>query len=589
MYMQLLKSKLVIWTLITISVIAYLSSMVITKIDTNFDYRWFVFWLHISSILILLGGYVSQSFSRFHLKKLFSEAEINPILIILVVSGFVNFLLLQTYPYVSISDELRDGGLFVMRIASGALKNIFAYGSYNAHGLIIPTFTSFFYYIFGGSTLTYRFPAALLSSADVVLLYLLIRLVINRQTALWSAIILATLPLHMFFAHTQVVVAFNFFWTPIILLLLLNLLKRHSFIDYIFLGTILGFTCGFHAAVRAFACLVFLILLFLEFREMIFKRHVMQDKIYARLAKIVLLICFAIVGFGPRLFFTGPQDFFHTSRLSLGSKLPANNPIALDVLALKIKNNYIKSLMVYFYEPTSFFYSENKPLFPPFLSIFFILGIGYSFFVLKKYFLNILIFILFALPFINSAITDRVNADHRLSPLFSIGAIFVAIGISYCIDLIKNKKSKYLTGVIVLLYLSWKTAVFYIDQPANKNVPLRQYLSMHTFYFLQADKQYQASASSAQVCLFVSPTNYQYFNGNIGAGEQQQYLLPGVNIKYGLGNSIDDNEVYIIKGGCQTENNYASAINTYTISCKSDNKFTCPLNYTGDITIHYGK
>lgn len=571
--------------------------MAIAKFDTNFNYRWLAFWLDSLSLLILVFVYITNSISKFHLRKILSEKEINPIIIILIITEAINFFFLSKYPYVSLSDELRDGGLFAMKIASGVVKNIFAYGTYDSHGLIIPTLVVPFYYIFGSSVLTYRFPAALLSSVDILLLYLLIRIVLNKQTAFWSAIILVSLPLHIFFAHTQVVVAFNFFWVPVILLLLYTLLKKHRFIDYIFLGTILGFSSGFHPAIRAFACLILLVLLFLDFKEIIFKLFAIDRKIKIRFTKVILLLFFAVVGFGPRLFFTTPQDFFHTSRFVLQDKIETSSPITFDDLTT-IENNYMKSLMVYFYEPTTFFYPDHKPILSPFLAIFFVLGIGYSFFVLKNYFLNILLFILLALPFINSAITDSVNADHRLSPLFAIASVFVAIGISFCLALPKNKYWKYLFGIVILIYLLWQVITFYSNQPSNQNVELRDYLSMHALYFLQTDKQYQASPSAylqdmtlgttqSPVCIYASPANYQYFSGNSAIEEQQEYLLPNASIQFMQESSIDDNEVYIVKASCTGGNNYKSATRSSITTCTTDNQFICPLNYSGNITLHY--
>lgn len=593
--MQLLKSKSLVWALVVGSVAFYLLSMVIVKIDTDFDYRWPAFWLHIASVFIIFCAYALRNLRRLRPGKI-SLNEIGPVLVILMISVLVNFWLLSTYPYVSISDELRDGGLYAMDIASGTLKNIFAYGSYNGHGLIIPIFSGFFYHVFGSSLLTFRFPSALLSSLDVVLIYLLIRTVINKQTAFWSALILLTFPLHIFFAHTQIVVAFNFFWVPVILLPLYILLKKHRFIDYIFLGTILGFALGFHAAIRGFAGLIILILLFLDFKDIIFAK-LGEEKIRIRLSKMALLLFFALVGFGPRIFFTGPEEFFLSGSSAFKDKVETPAPFTLDGLT-KIKNNYTKSLMVYIYEPTTFFYSEHKPIFPPLMAFFFVLGIGYSLFVLKNKFLNILLFIILAIPLTNSAITDWVNADHRLTPILSISAIFAAIGISFCLGLIKNRYGKYLFGGLVALFLSWQVITFYTTQSANKNYELKDYLSMQALYFLQADREFQAPPAQklefanstrkrAPICLFVSPTNYMYMNNNIGIQEQQRYLLPNADINFAQENSINDNEVYIVKKSCLNSNKFTASGLTSVITCGSKNKFACPLNYRGSMIIHY--
>jgi 4-amino-4-deoxy-L-arabinose transferase-like glycosyltransferase len=587
------------WQLISLSIICYIVSLAIIKVDTNFDYRWLAFWLHISSITIILGIYISKTFSKLTLKKIFSEQNLNPLLLILAITLFVNFLLLPIYPYVNISDELRDGGLYTAKIASGAIKNIFEYDdSYQSHGLIIQTLTTPFYYIFNNSPLTYRFFAAILSSIDVLLIYLLIRQAIDRKTAFWSAIILATLPLHMYFARTEVVLAFNFFWVPVILLLLFNLLKQHRLIDYILLGTILGFVCGFHAAIRSFALLILFILLFLEFKDIILKKIKDGEKILTRLSKIALLICFIVVGFGPRLLFTGTHNFFHTSEFAFENKIESQTPIATYDIST-IKNNYIKSLTGYTYESVGYHYHHYKPILSPLLAIFFILGIIYALFVLKNYFLNILLFILISIPFLNSAITNLINADHRLSPLFSITAIFVAIGITFWLNFIKNKWIKYISIGIITFYLLCQVTAFYINQPAQYAKELKYYLTMHTWYFLQADKQYQASPvknlqymnsslPKSPVCLHMSPANYQYFNGNIGSIEQTAYLLPAADIQYSQENYINDNEVYITKNSCSNKLNLTSTTHTYKISCPSSrNIFACPPDYKGDILIHY--
>ncbi|HVA96859.1 MAG TPA: glycosyltransferase family 39 protein [Candidatus Acidoferrales bacterium] len=601
-FTKLIQSKNFPWIVVIVSIITYLYSLRIVSSDPYFYFRWLSFGLHIISLLAVLFLYILQNVSKIPLKKIVTEKEINPLIIIVLISVLANFLFLSIYPYVSIADELRDGGLYAMKIASGVLGNIFGYGSYDAHGLIIPTLTIPFYYLFGNSTLAYRFPAALLSTADVILLYFLIRLVLNRSTAFWSALVLATLPLHMYFAHTQVVVAFNLFWVPVILLVLFILLKRHRFVDYAFFGTVLGFASGFHAAIRVFACLILLILFFLEFREMIVKKFALEEKRALRFGKLAVLLIFFFVGFGPRLLFTGTQDFFHSSRFVFENQMQESSPITAQNIST-LKNNYIRSIMVYIYEPTTFFYPDVKPIFTPFLAIFFLLGIGYAFFVLKNSFLNILLFLLIVLPFFTSAITDWINASHRVSPLFAIASIFVAIGITYCISAIRHKNLRYLFITVMICYLLIQLLTFYTKQPANKNVGMPGYLDMHMFYFLQQEKQYQLSPtmslrymqqslqspnSLSHICLAVSPDNYQNYMSNYEAySQQQQFLLPNATIDYMKNRAIHNNEVYIVSGQCSNGNTYTTTHHTYTISCATGNNFTCPLNYSGTIRIYY--
>jgi len=579
-----------------LSIIAYLISINIVHNDPHFTYRWLAFFFNMLSLGIIFFLYVSQTATKNHFKKLFSEKEINPIIVILTITIVANFLLLSIYPYVSISDELRDGGMFAMKIASGVLKNIFGYGSYDAHGLIIPTLAVPFYYLFGNSTLAFRFPAALLATGDVLLLYILVRLVVNRSAAFWSALVLATLPLHMFFAHTQIVIAFNLFWVPVLLLALWHLLKRHRNMDYIFFGTLLGFVCGFHAAIRVFACVTFFVFVFLEFREMIKQKLIIEEGFVTFFTRVLLVLCFAVIGFGPRLLFTGPQDFFHTSRFIFESNMQANQALTLYNFAT-LKANYLRSLMVYFYEPTSFFYPVDKPILPPFLAIFFFVGLGYAAFVLRKTFLTITLSLLIILPFFTSAITDWINADHRASPLFAIASVFVGVGISYILSIIKNNTWRNIATAWILLYLGTQVLTFYTLQPANEKWKMRDYLSMHIIYFLQHDKKYQASpaeglhylqypATRTPACVFVSPANYDYLSNNFGILEQQYFLLPKAIIQFAVNPEMYNNSATVVPGQCPDTVPSNKNMHVYTISC-TENRSVCPLGDNGNIVLHY--
>lgn len=601
-FSNLFRAKNLPAILVATSIITYIFSMRIVSIDHSFSFRWYAFTLHIISLGTVFFLYLRQSLTKKHYKKIFTEQEINPPLLILIITIVANFLLLSIYPYVSIADELRDGGLFAMKIAAGIIPNIFGYGSYDAHGLIIPTLTIPFYYLFGNNVLTYRFPAAILSTADVLFLYLLVRIILNRSAAFWSSLVLALLPLHIFFAHTQVVVAFNFFWSPIILLAFVILRKKHRSIDYIFFGTLLGFASGFHAAIRVLVCVTFCLLIFLEIKDIIMHKFQLGKKLLLHFTKIALLIGFLFVGFGPRLLFTGPQDFFHSSRFILENQIQTNTPITLKNLST-IKSNYIKSLMVYTYEPTTFFYPDLKPIFTPLLAVFFLLGIGYAFFVLKNQFLNMFLFLLIVLPFFLSAITDVINASHRLSPLFAPAAIFVGIGISYCLNAIRNKEIRAAFITVMISYFAIQLLTFFTRQPANLTVKLPGYLDMHAIYFLHKDNSYHASYETylkdirlrindpqalSPVCFYVSPSNYlNYMENYVAYFQQQQMLLPSVNLNYREDSRIRDNEVYILPNTCNTPVPYTKAKHTYRISCSYGNSYTCPLTYSGTITIHY--
>ncbi len=589
------KSKAFFTICIGFGVATYVASMLLVKLDSTFTYRWIAFGLSLSSVISICILYVIKHIKSTHFSKETFAKEVDPVLGLFILALTVNMFFLATYPYISISDELRDGGLNALQIASGTLKNIWGYGSYGAHGLIIPTITSFFYLLFGSSVLTFRLPAALLSSLDIVFLYLLVRNLFNRSTAFWASLILVSFPLHIFFAHTQVVVAFNFFFASVLLYFFYRLLKSHATIDYIFFGTVVGFVCNFHAAIRSFACVLLLILFFLEGKKLI-EKHFASIKQHS--LQLLFLLLFAVIGFGPRLLYTAPQDFLHTSRFSLEDKVTAHKPFTLKD-ATTIKTNYVKSLMVYVYETTSFFYPEPIPLLPPFLAIFFMLGLGYGFFVVKDRFVNILLFLLLTIPFINSAMTDAVNAEHRLSPLLPVVATITAIGIAYIFQLLKWKGWKYLFGFILLCYLTTQVVTYYTSNVANKGTSFQDIVTMDTFTFLQSDtllyKSPMLNLSYANktfiptpLCLYMSPKNFQYFPGNIRIDEPEEYFIPSATIQYQQNSAISDNDIYVLHQPCVPDIPYTRLVTQQTsLSCLDFNHFMCPLGKKDIISIHY--
>ncbi len=566
-------SKKLIKTLIEISVGLYVLSIALGAIDTYFIFRWYTFWLHIISLLVLCFLYFKTFDFRVEIRKV-KAAEIQPIIVIIIIAEIVNFFLLSQYPFVSLSDELRDGGLYAVRIMDGTIRNIFGYGAYDAHGLIIPVISGFFYHIFHASVLTYRFPAALLSTIDVILIYFLVRVTLDKKVAFWSALILATLPLHMFFARTQVVVAFNFFWVPVILIPLYILAKRMRYIDYVFLGAVIGFSLGFHAAIRSFGLLILAATILLTFAK------TSKSQVQRALLSIVFLVMFTVVGFGPRLLSTTTQDFFHTSRFTYEENLTTVTLPTLHNIET-LKQNYIKSVMAYVYEPASYFYPEWKPIFSPLIAIFFITGVGYALFILKRPFLNFLIAILLILPFFNSTITDLINADHRLSPLFSIASVFAGLGIVFFIDIFRKRKLKIAFSAFILIYLAFQTVNFFIFQIANRPFTMENYVLTQSFNFIKSNPNLYPD--NPGFCIFVSPDNLLHTNDH-SVLEQEEFFLPNRVISYASSSSIMDNESHIQKGDCARGD--LAPINTRSINCL-ENSFECPVNYRGNINIYY--
>ncbi len=564
--------------LICTSLLLYALSLSIVFLDINFTYRFVAFWTHVISVFLIIPPPFAPVLTSSKFKKAFKSSEILLLFFVLATILVVSAYMIIDYPFVSLHDELRDGGLNAMQIANGTILNIFKYGSYNGHGLIIPTFSSFFYTIFGSSVLTYRIPSLIVACIDVILLYILLRISINKLAAVIGALTLALMPQHIFFTRTELVLAFDSFWTTAILFSFYIWQKRRNFYDYILLGTVLGVAANFHTAVRVVALLIIAIVIFSEIIYLL--RHLNYEKLIMSIRKILVLSVFCFVGFGPMLLFTSTEAFFQSNRSVYSKNVHIMNYTTSPNKFITIKDNYIKSVKVWFSEGTTSRYPAHTPIFPPIIFAIFIIGIIYALFVLKEPFYKILILFIFIIPFTNSAITDWVNADHRLAPLLPIGSVFVALGTKFIFDKIRNNLGEMAVVGGVIIFLFYQTYQFFTLFHANLDKDVKVYLTMHTLYMLQSDD----SRPLRNVCIVSSPGIIETMNYP-HSKEAFDYFVNDVLIETRAEVDIKDNEAYIFTGSCPVD--YKQAEKLYIVQCSLKKSLFCPVNYPQDIVIHY--
>jgi hypothetical protein len=124
------------------------------------------------------------------------------------------------------------------------------------------------------------------------------------------------------------------------------------------------------------------------------------------------------IGLGPLLHATDVDLLFSRGRLAA----PASSAALLDA--------YQRSLRVFFDLPTRSWFPWYQPLIPsPILSGLFALGLLGGFWVVRRRVHLTLLFFVLLLPLTNSALTDSVNGDHRLTPLLPVIAWMMAIGL----------------------------------------------------------------------------------------------------------------------------------------------------------------
>ncbi len=549
------KSSLFISCLISICL--YLISIVIVIVDLEFKYRWVAFFLWITSAFMIPIAFFFRN--KYKSKLKLSRFDAYALFLVFMLSLILNFSFLKEYPFVSIYDQVRDGGLNAAQISDGTIKNIFSYGRYSSHGLIIPTITSFFYSIFGNSVLTFRVPSAFLMLFSTIIIYLIMKKFIGRTAGFFSAVVFSTLPLVLYYSRTEAVVAFSVFLFSLIFAYMFFFLKRRTYEICIIGGLLLGFSSGFHTSIRTMTLLtlgiISLITLYDFYKDSLLKKLVLS---------LTLIFTFYIVGFGPRILFTTPDIFFQTRSFVLNQNEEPNNSLGIS----KILGNYGKSLLVYISEPTlSTHYPDFKPVLSPVSSIFFIVGIIFAF-IKKNKFMKITVFFALIIPFTNSAIADTINSDNRFGPLFVAASILTGFGIASISEYLKKQQIRFIAIFIVFLFFVGQAILFFDNNSASRNYSRIDYLSMHNVYFIEKDKEL---SKLSKICIYSNTSFYDY-SMLYHIQEQYQFFLPRKTFYIASKDGILQNELYLSKNckGVKRENYKRISL------CLKEERFICP-------------
>jgi len=563
------RHKLVL--LLVFNLVLYLTSIFLSSAGAS-SYRFGAFYIYILNVGLIFVFFLWENIKRLSKKAALGEFYLSALLV--SAAAFVSFVLLKQYPYVSVGDEVRDSGLDAIRLINGQIGNIFSYGNYDGYVNIIPAIAGFFYRLFGASVYTFRVPAALASVADICLMYLLLRLAkTGKAVSFIGSLSYGLLPMHLFYARTEFVVILDSLWTTMILTALYLWIRSKNEINYIFLGTVLGVGANLHSPVRIVSLAVAAIVILLSLKPVIGN--------LGKTIGVVFLFLYFLIGFGPTLIYSGTNTFFQTDKLFM-QEAGKSSTLSQGFQLPALKNNYAKSLMVWFYEPTTSHFAAGTPLLPPLWGVFFVLGIGYAVFVSKTTFDYILIFFVFALPFANSAITNAVNADHRLMSMLPVGAFLTSAGIRGVYSLLK-RNYKYIFLGLLGLYALFVGVSFFYSGLAVKNKNAGDFLSMHIIYTIKSFA-FDSESGSGNICLDVSQKNYGYFDLQ-HYKEQYRYFLPRYIVELRPNEKIADNEAYIRKGGCLSGEAVQPRVNN--IFCEGKVNFLCPPSYKGSFRIYY--
>lgn len=563
--MKLLSQRIVLLLLAFVSVLFYLIGLSIVKNDSAYVVQHYALYWYLGSIATIVIPLFAREFLR---KRIHRYGWDLVLLFILFCASLVLFFgYLRMYPFPAFGDELRDAGLSAVNLMQRTIQSYFDYGDYAGFGRIISVYAIAFYKFFGPSVFAFRVYAAVIGILDILLFYIVLRLHFTKSVAFITALSLAVSPLHMLFARTEVVVMFNAFWTTALLLTFALLLRKTTLSRYILLGLVMGIASQYHTPSRIVAlCIGFLAC----WNELFLLK---QTNFKQKFSHLTFLLVFFLVGFGPMLLYSRSNTFLQSARFRV-MHIEEDKTIGARIDATK--KIYLKSLMSIVYEPVLGRNQFYQPFLPSIHALLFVLGIGYTLFVVRNYFFTALLFMVLVIPFTNSTMTDAYNQDYRLLPLLPIALIFVASGLTGLQKKVLHPFGITVLYLVLITYASIASLYFFRSLDATKSHRLKDFVAMHTIYTLQTQPK-------ASYCLYVSEENYIAFD-LIHHKEQFRYFLPGYQIEPRANAHVGHNSVYIAQGECTDT---LPSTTQEKIEVCNGTSFTCPKDYIDTISIYY--
>jgi hypothetical protein len=472
---------------------------------------------------------------------------------------------LEFYPLETIGDPVRDSGLLARSIAQGETREIFRYGFYFGYSMVVPLLGAPFHLLFPASSLTFKGLAALLGILTPPLFFWFARRYLSFALALTAALLLATLPVYLFYARREPVVAFSpLVMTAVLAALVPALEPAAPLRRFGLIGLAAGVSVFFHAAVKGAGLAAFTLAMAVALWRSCAGRQSWQRT----LAAAAVAVLGFIIAFGPLLEFTDPDIL--VSRARLGTPEGAYGSAAL-------LERYLSSLRIYFDQPTMSWFPKHQPLIPsPWLAALFTVGALAGGLVVPARAHWTMLFFALVLPFTNSALTDTINADHRLAPLLPVLAFSIAMGIGVvwrALDRLRSRTAAVALRAAVIALCGVVAALgvyrFFAEQQARRGD-----LNNHLVYFgVREVKSNPRLRVAPELCVGGNRWTTQQM-GLLHVLDGWRFFLPGQTVTAAeLRPSARENELYV-STTCEGEPAKREWVGK--LYCSGGEPFICP-------------
>ena len=371
---------------------------------------------------------------------------------------------LPDHPYPWSGDEA-SVGLEARRILSGEITDFFDTGwSGQPNWSFVPTALSL--KVIGDNITGVRAASALTGILAVIFIYLLGRLMFNKQVGLLAAAFLAFYPVHVHFSRVGVNNISDSFTVVLVLWLVLRAVRTGRIGDYALAGVASGLTIYSYVGSR--------LVLIMAVGTLMYIALVNRDFLRKNLKALAIYLAAAVITAAPMAYFFATHPDIFSTRIGqegilfngwLVRHAQETGQSVLSVLA----DQFSKSTLVFIgNEALGMFYNSPQPYLTIAGSILFLLGMVYAFSRLRHVPNVILLGWFWSVVLLGGVLTLNPPSNTRMVMTGPAVALFVALGLWQLVEVLAriNPAARWRTVLmlIVVILLTLENGMFYFGE-----------------------------------------------------------------------------------------------------------------------------
>lgn len=415
---------------LAVALVSTAATLYITQVARNPNYWWaWRFWLVSVVGYALAFAEGVPKFSRTAIQT--HRYEVVGICLLLLVAFLLRVVHLQSIPQNIGGDECSQGLEAIQMMTPGYQGNIFATGWLSVPRLSM-LWNAPWIKVFGREAFGLRLPWALVGTATVWMVYLLIRRLFQPGWAIATGVLLTGFDYHIHYSRLGSNQIADPLFTATVYYFLLRAVEERRRLDWALAGIVLGLSWYFYAGARLTTVLMVIVVGYLALRQRDFlSQH--------RDGLLILVVGMLIVGAPLFAWYSKHPDEFNGRLNSVGifqsGWLDREVQITGKSKAYLLFDQFRRAfLFTNYYPDRVVWYNSPRPLLPLVPAAFFLLGFAYAaahglelpYFLILTWYIGTVIF--------GGALTDSPPSSQRLTGLAPGICLFQVVGLSKVLE-----------------------------------------------------------------------------------------------------------------------------------------------------------